>query len=167
MDAEYRPECHCQGEQLMSTTFPYATLTNIQSSSWELMLDSTAGGGPGSGLGQVCQALGDVHQTLQIIFSTIPGEDPFRPTFGCDLTQFIDQPLTVAIPAIVATVSAAIATWETRIKVTEIDVTASTTIIGQLSVSITWQPDLGLINQKNSVFGNQTQTTVIAVGGSK
>jgi phage baseplate assembly protein W len=149
----------------MSTTFPYATLTNIQSSSWELMLDSTAGGGAGSGLGQVCQALGDVHQTLQIIFSTIPGEDPFRPTFGCDLTQFLDRPLTAAIPAIVGAVSAAIATWEPRISVTNIDVTASTTNIGQLAVSITWQPNLGLINQANSVLGNLTQTTVIKVGG--
>ena len=149
----------------MATTFPYATLTNIQSSSWELMLDSTAGGGAGSGLGSVCQALGDVHQTLQIIFSTIPGEDPFRPTFGCDLTQFLDRPLTVAIPAIVGAISAAIADWEPRISVTNIDVTASLEVIGQLAVVITWQPNLGLINQANSVLGNLTQTTVIKVGG--
>ena len=149
----------------MATTFPYATLTNIQSSSWELMLDSTAGGGPGSGLGKVCQSLGDVHQTLQIIFSTIPGEDPFRPTFGCDLTQFLDRPLTAAIPAIVGAISAAIAAWEPRISVTNIDVTASLEVIGQLAVAITWQPNLGLINQANSVLGNLTQTTVIKVGG--
>jgi len=149
----------------MATTSPYATLTNIQSSSWELMLDSTAGGGAGSGLGNVCQALGDVHQTLQIIFSTIPGEDPFRPTFGCDLTQFLDRPLTAAIPAIVGAISAAIADWEPRISVTNIDVTASLEVIGQLAVAITWQPNLGLINQANSVLGNLTQTTVIKVGG--
>ncbi len=149
----------------MATTFPYATLTNIQSSSWEMMLDSTAGGGPGSGLGNVCQALGDVHQTLQIIFSTIPGEDPFRPTFGCDLTQFLDRPLTAAIPAIVGAISASIADWEPRISVTNIDVTASLEVIGQLAVVITWQPNLGLINQANSVLGNLTQTTVIKVGG--
>jgi phage baseplate assembly protein W len=149
----------------MATTFPYATLTNIQSSSWELMLDSTAGGVAGSGLGKVCQALGDVHQTLQIIFSTIPGEDPWRPTFGCNLTQFLDRPLTAAIPAIVGAVSAAIATWEPRILVTNIDVTASLEIIGELNVAITWQPNLGLINQANSVLGNLTQMTVIKVGG--
>jgi phage baseplate assembly protein W len=149
----------------MATTFPYATLTNIQSSSWELMLDSTAGGGPGSGLGQVCQSYADVHQCLKILFSTIPGEDPFRPTFGCDLTQFLDRPLTAAIPAIIGAVSAAIADWEPRITLESVDVVASTTNIGQLAVSITWQPNLGLINQANSVLGNLTQTTVIKVGG--
>lgn len=127
----------------MATTFPYATLTNIQSSSWELMLDSTAGGGAGSGLGQVCQSYADVHQCLKIIFSTIPGEDPFRPTFGCDLTQFLDRPLTVAIPAIIGAISAAIADWEPRITLESVDVVASTTNIGTLDVTINCKPDLG------------------------
>ena len=148
----------------MATTFPYATLTNIQSSSWELMLDSTAGGGPGSGLGNVCQALGDVHQTLQIIFSTIPGEDPFRPTFGCDLTQFIDQPLTVAIPAIVGAISAAIADWEPRITLESVDVVASTTNIGTLEVTINWKPDMGSSSSTTTTIG--TESTTISVGGA-
>jgi hypothetical protein len=148
----------------MATTFPYATLTNIQSSSWELMLDSTAGGGPGSGLGKVCQALGDVHQTLQIIFSTIPGEDPFRPTFGCDLTQFLDRPLTAAIPAIVGAISAAIADWEPRITLESVDVVASTTNIGTLDVTINWKPDMGSSSSTTTTIG--TESTTISVGGS-
>ena len=148
----------------MATTFPYATLTNIQSSSWELMLDSTAGGGPGSGLGNVCQALGDVHQTLQIIFSTIPGEDPFRPTFGCDLTQFLDRPLTVAIPAIIGAISAAIDDWEPRITLESVDVVASTTNIGTLDVTINWKPDLGSSSSTTTTIG--TESTTISVGGS-
>ena len=148
----------------MATTFPYATLTNIQSSSWELMLDSTAGGGPGSGLGQVCQALGDVHQTLQIIFSTIPGEDPFRPTFGCDLTQFLDRPLTAAIPAIIGAISAAIDDWETRITLESVDVVASTTNIGTLDVTINWKPDMGSSSSTTTTIG--TESTTISVGGS-
>ena len=148
----------------MATTFPYATLTNIQSSSWELMLDSTAGGGPGSGLGNVCQALGDVHQTLQIIFSTIPGEDPFRPTFGCDLTQFLDRPLTAAIPAIIGAISAAISDWEPRITLESVDVVASTTNIGTLDVTINWKPDMGSNSSTTTTIG--TESTTISVGGS-
>ena len=148
----------------MATTFPYATLTNIQSSSWELMLDSTAGGGPGSGLGKVCQALGDVHQTLQIIFSTIPGEDPFRPTFGCDLTQFLDRPLTAAIPAIIGTISAAISDWEPRITLESVDVVASTTNIGTLDVTINWKPNMGSSSSATTTIG--TESTTISVGGS-
>jgi phage baseplate assembly protein W len=148
----------------MATTFPYATLTNIQSSSWELMLDSTAGGGPGSGLGQVCQSLGDVHQTLQIIFSTIPGEDPFRPTFGCDLTQFLDRPLTAAIPAIIGAISAAITDWEPRITLESVDVVASTTNIGTLDVTINWKPDMGSSSSATTTIG--TESTTISVGGA-
>lgn len=148
----------------MTTTFPYATLTNIQSSSWELMLDSTAGGGPGSGLGKVCQALGDVHQTLQIIFSTIPGEDPFRPTFGCDLTQFLDRPLTVAIPAIIGAISSAITTWEPRIVLESVDVVASTINIGNIDVTINWKPDMGSSSSATTTIG--TESTTISVGGA-
>jgi hypothetical protein len=128
------------------------------------MLDSTAGGGPGSGLGQVCQALGDVHQTLQIIFSTIPGEDPFRPTFGCDLTQFLDRPLTAAIPAIVGAISASIADWEPRITIESVDVVASTTNIGTLDVTINWKPDMGSSSSTTTTIG--TESTTISVGGS-
>ena len=148
----------------MATTFPYATLTNIQSSSWEQMLDSTAGGGPGSGLGQVCQSYADVHQCLKIIFSTIPGEDPFRPTFGCDLTQFLDRPLTAAIPAIIGAISAAIDDWETRITLESVDVVASTTNIGTLDVTINWKPDMGSSSSTTTTIG--TESTTISVGGS-
>lgn len=146
-------------------TFPYATLQDIQSSSWELMLDATAGGGPGSGIGQVTQALADVNQCLTIIFTTVPGEDPFRPTFGCDLTQFLDQPLTSVLPALVATILAAIQAWESRIIVISVSAEQNLNVIGQLLVTVTWQPNLGIINQPNTVLGNMTQSTVIPVGG--
>lgn len=145
------------------STFPYATLANIQSSSWELMLDSTAGGGPGSGLGQVTQALADVHQCLKIIFATVPGEDPFRPTFGCDLSQYLDKPIPVAAPAIVAAVTSAVQAWEPRITLTSVSAAASLANPGQLAVTINWQPNLGLINQKTVAIG--VQTTTIPIGG--
>lgn len=148
----------------MSTTpFPFATLANIQSSSWELMLDSTAGGGPGSGLGQVTQALADVHQCLKIIFATVPGEDPFRPTFGCDLSQYLDKPIPVAAPAIVAAVTSAIQAWEPRITLIGVAAAADPQNIGALLIVVNWQPDLGLVNQLNVAIG--VQTTVISIGG--
>lgn len=149
---------------MASSTFPYATLANIQSSSWELMLDSTAGGGPGSGLGQVTQALADVHQCLKIIFATVPGEDPFRPTFGCDLSQYLDKPIPVAAPAIVAAVTSAVQAWEPRITLTGVSASADLQNIGVLNVAINWQPNLGLINQKNVAIG--VQTTVVSIGGN-
>jgi phage baseplate assembly protein W len=149
---------------MASSIFPYATLANIQSSSWELMLDSTAGGGAGSGIGLVTQALADVHQTLKIIFSTVPGEDPFRPTFGCDLSQWLDKPITVAAPAIVAAVTAAIQAWEPRISVVGVVAALNPSVVGQLIVKITWQPNLGLLSQSSTTIG--AKTTTIPVGGN-
>lgn len=148
---------------MATATFPYATLGNISSSSWSLELDSTAGGGSGSGIGRVVEAFDDVHQCLKIIFATVPGEDPFRPTFGCDLTQFLDMPINAALPALVATVSKAIATWEPRITVESISAAPNISQPGQLIASITWKPNLGLINQPNAMIG--AQTTTIPVGG--
>ncbi|MGH7102880.1 MAG: GPW/gp25 family protein [Acetobacteraceae bacterium] len=120
------------------------TLGQITSADWSLMLDATAGGVPGSGIGQVVQGLADVGQCISIILGTVPGEDPWRPTFGCDLTQFIDRPLPAALPAIVATVTQAIETWEPRVKV--LNVTAQpggAAAPATLSVNVTWQIDLG------------------------
>lgn len=145
------------------STQPYATLQTIRSASWSLMLDSTAGGGAGSGIGRVVQALADVHQCIKIIFGTVPGEDPFRPTFGCDLTRYLDLPLPAAIPAIVAAVSNAISAWEPRITLESVAAQASLSVPGQMVVTVTWAPNLGLINQPNAIIGSQT--TTLTVGG--
>lgn len=144
------------------STQPYATLQNIRSASWSLMLDSTAGGDPGSGIGRVVQGLDDIHQCLKIIFGTVPGEDPFRPTFGCDLTQFLDLPLPVAIPRVAAAVAAAIA-WEPRVTLESVVTQPNINVPGQLIVAITWRPNLGLINQPSAIIGSQT--TTLTVGG--
>jgi uncharacterized protein len=146
------------------STQPYATLQNIASASWSLMLDSTAGGGAGSGIGRVVQALADIHQCIKIIFGTVPGEDPFRPTFGCDLTQYLDLPLPAAIPALVASVSNAIKMWEPRITVESISAQPNLSSTGQIVVTVVWTPNLGLINQPNAIIGSQT--TTLAIGGA-
>jgi len=140
------------------------TLAQITSADWELMLDSTAGGGPGSGIGQVVQSLADVGQCIAIILGTMPGEDPWRPTFGCDLTQFIDRPMTAALPALVATVTQAIETWEPRVKVLNVTAQAAgVASLGSLSVNVTWQIDLGSTAAPSGTIGalSPQQTTVV------
>jgi len=141
------------------------TLGQITSADWELMLDATAGGGPGSGIGQVVQSLADVGQCISIILGTMPGEDPWRPTFGCDLTQFIDRPLPAALPAIVAAVTTAIETWEPRVKV--LNVTAQPggqAAPSTLSVSVTWQIDLGDSQAPSGTIGALSpQVTTVAL----
>jgi len=144
-------------------TVPYATLANISSSSWALALDSSVTGVAGSGIGRVVQALEDVHQCLKIIFGTVPGEDPFRPTFGCDLTSYLDMPLPAAIPALVSVISDAIATWEPRITLESVAAIYNPSNPGQLVVTITWTPNLGILGAAKSTIG--VQSTTLTVGG--
>lgn len=138
------------------------TLADITSASWSLELDSTAGGDPGSGIGQVVQGLADIGQCIAIILTTIPGEDPFRPTFGTDLTQFIDRPLPAVLPAIVGVVTQAIETWEPRVTVLSVTAQAAGAANpGQISVSVTWQVDLGAtVAPGASVIGGTGPATI-------
>jgi len=132
------------------------------------MLDSTAAAGTGSGIGQVVQGLADISQCIAIILSTIPGEDPFRPTFGCDLTQYVDRPLPAVLPAIVGVVTQAIETWEPRVTVLGVTATpGGAAAPGQINVSVTWQVDLGatLAPGKSTIGGTGPQTTTLGIGG--
>ncbi len=141
------------------------TLAQITSADWSLMLDRTAGGGSASGIGQVVQSLADVGQAIAIILGTMPGEDPWRPTFGCDLTQFIDRPLPAAMPAIVAAVATAIETWEPRVKVLKVTAVAGGAAApATLTVSVTWQIDLGTNATPSGTIGALSpQTTVVTL----
>ena len=87
------------------------TLADITSADWSLELDSTAGAGPGSGIGKVVQGISDITQCIQIILTTPKGSDPLRPTFGIDLWQYLDAPINQATPAIVREVTEAIMHW--------------------------------------------------------
>jgi uncharacterized protein len=125
-----------------------ATLADITSTDWSLMLDSTAAKlGLQSGLGNVVQGLTDVDQCIAIILTTPKGTDPFRPTFGCDLWQYIDQPINIATAHIVREVFEAITTWEPRAIVESVAVApvldGSSQSGAHLTISVTWQINLG------------------------
>jgi phage baseplate assembly protein W len=67
------------------------------------------------GFGQVAQGVDDISQSILLILSTIKGSDPFRPLFGSDIWDYIDQPLFTAAPSIVSAITDAVNTWEPRI----------------------------------------------------
>ncbi|MGH8013519.1 MAG: GPW/gp25 family protein [Candidatus Binataceae bacterium] len=139
------------------------TLSDITSADWSMALD--AAGEPGSGLGQVVQGLADVNQCIQIILTTPKGSDPLRPTFGADVWRYIDFPIDSAIPAIVAEVTAAIMTWEPRVKVTAVTASPlsgdSGQLFAQLGISVTWQLKLG----SSGSNGDTLQTSAVSLPG--
>jgi phage baseplate assembly protein W len=140
------------------------TLDDIQSADWSLMLDSSLNsfqpsaisGQPeaGSGIGNVVQGVDDVNQCIGIILGTPKGSDPLRPTFACDLWQWIDAPVNVARPYLVREIVEAITKWEPRVRV--LSVVIGLVGLGQLSIAITWQ-------LKVDVSGAGSQKLVLTV----
>jgi phage baseplate assembly protein W len=64
-----------------------------------------------------------VAESIRIILETEPGERIMRPSFGCGLRRYLMQPNTVATRALIKRdVESALASFETRIRVSSVDV---------------------------------------------
>lgn len=128
------------------------TLADITSADWSLKLGT---------IGAVVQGIADIEQCIGIILTTPPGSDPLRPTFGADLWSYIDNPISVAVPAIVREVSAAITMWEPRVTLQSVSVSpvieGSSQSGAHLNVSVTWQLKLA--------GSSASRTTVIGIAG--
>lgn len=90
----------------MATLFP-----EIKSTEWQI---STAG------VGIIAIGLQDIRQCLDILLRTAKGTDPLRPQFGSDIFQYVDKPVTVAIPNVKRAILEAVEIWETRVTVDNI-----------------------------------------------
>jgi phage baseplate assembly protein W len=65
----------------------------------------------------------EVAEAIRVIVSTIPGERPMRPDFGCRIHDYVFSPADSATAdAISAEVTRALAMWEHRIDVGDVAV---------------------------------------------
>ncbi len=121
------------------------TLADIGSADWSLKLGS---------IGEVVEGIRDVEQCLAIILTTPKGSDVLRPTFGADIWRYIDNPISVAIPAIVREVSAAIAMWEPRVQLLGVRISpvneSSAQSGAHINLAITWQLKLAGASRQNT-----------------
>jgi phage baseplate assembly protein W len=66
-----------------------------------------------------------VRQSIETILDTEPGERVMLPAFGCGLRRYLMAPNTTSVrTSIQAEVTQALTTWEPRILLTEVSVTA-------------------------------------------
>ncbi len=69
------------------------------------------------------QDLKDIRESLQILFSTQPGERLMRPDYGCDLQSSIFENISEALIAKLATqIEDSILRDETRIELTSVEI---------------------------------------------
>ena len=84
---------------------------SIKSAYWQLSLQD---------VGVIAEGLDDLRQCIDIILRTSRGSDPFRPLFGSNIFDWIDKPVTQAIPNIKREIIQALGIWEPRIEVKSI-----------------------------------------------
>lgn len=130
-------------------------VSDITSADWAL---STAQ------IAEVVEGIADINQCIAIILTTKKGSDPFRPTFGSDIWEWIDRPLPVAMPNMKRAIHEAVGTWEPRVIITNIEHEyqdasgASEGVLAGIKFNITWrlrnsartgtaEVNLGLYNQ--------------------
>lgn len=72
---------------------------------------------------EMVQGEQDIEQSLQLIFGITPGQRQMLPQFGCDLSQFVFQPLDTSLETMIENVvGRALLDYEPRINVNAITV---------------------------------------------
>jgi phage baseplate assembly protein W len=79
----------------------------------------------------------DIDQAINLILSTAPGERPMRPEFGCEIHDYIFDTLDAAtISKMEAAVREALARWEPRIEVQQVEFDLADVDLGRLAFTV-------------------------------
>jgi phage baseplate assembly protein W len=82
----------------------------------------------------------DIRQAVLLILETNPGERVMRPDFGSGLRSLVFEPINTTTMALVRyRVEHALITWEPRIDVREVSVTADAATRGRLNIDIRYR----------------------------
>jgi len=81
----------------------------------------------------------DIRQAVRIILETSRGERVMRPDFGAGLNDFLFEPINTTTMALIRhRVETALITWEPRIRVESIEVTANQAALGRIDIAIAY-----------------------------
>lgn len=82
----------------------------------------------------------DVRQSLQILFSTLPGERVMREAFGCDLNQFMFANISAALVAgIRSQIEDCILAYEPRAEILALEVVQAADAASRLYIQLTYR----------------------------
>jgi phage baseplate assembly protein W len=82
----------------------------------------------------------DIEQAIRVILGTAPGERPMRPEFGCAVHDFVFDTIDAElVGGVEAAVQSALARWEPRIEVTELEFDLGEAQSGTLVVTINYR----------------------------
>jgi uncharacterized protein len=82
----------------------------------------------------------DIHQALELILGTAPGERPMRPEFGCGVHDFVFDTIDAETLGRMETeIRSALDRWEPRIEVEAIDFELDGVSRGELVIVISYR----------------------------
>jgi hypothetical protein len=82
----------------------------------------------------------DVEEAIRVVLGTARGERVMRPDFGCDLHEFAFATVDAATVTLVETaVREALARWEPRVEVRDVDVSTAELDAGRLLVTVDYR----------------------------
>ena len=82
----------------------------------------------------------DIRQAVRIILETGRNERVMRPDFGAGLNEFLFEPINTTTMALVRhRVEESLVTWEPRIRVESVEVTAASSALGRLDIAIAYR----------------------------
>jgi phage baseplate assembly protein W len=88
----------------------------------------------------LAHGINDIEQAIRVILGTAPGERPMRPEFGCAVHDLVFDSIDAElIGRIEAAIHTALARWEPRIDVTELEFDLSETHTGTLMITISYR----------------------------
>lgn len=78
-----------------------------------------------------------IEQSIQLVLSTSKGERVTRPEFGCELNQLVFAPNNPdTLGRIVSTINEALAQWEPRVTIENVEAQPSSTDPARVDISI-------------------------------
>ena len=82
----------------------------------------------------------DIAQAVRLIIETGRGERVMRPDFGAGLNEFVFEPINTTTMALIRhRVEEALVTWEPRIRVQAVEVTADQASLGRIDIAIEYE----------------------------
>jgi phage baseplate assembly protein W len=82
----------------------------------------------------------DIRQAVRIILETGRGERVMRPDFGAGLNEFLFEPIQTTTMALIRhRVEESLISWEPRIRVESVEVTAAAAALGRLDIAIAYR----------------------------
>ena len=82
----------------------------------------------------------DVHEAIELILGTSPGERPMRPQFGCAVHDYVFETVDAyTVGRLERAIRIALDRWEPRIEVLAIDIDLSQAARGELPIEITYR----------------------------